>query len=360
MNELYIGVMSGTSMDGVDVALCEINSTSCTLLSSYEHPFLEELKNEILLMINGKTTLEQVGSVDVKLAYLFSEAINEFVKKEHIDTAKIRAIGLHGQTLWHNPQGRYPFSMQLGNPSMVSVKTGMKVVADFRNTDVANGGEGAPFAPAFHKFLFAYLGNETAVVNIGGMANITVLSEPLRGWDIGVGNALLDYWSMKCNNKPYDKDGEFAACGNVIDSLLNRMLNDEYFHKQPPKSTGREYFNPKWLEKYLSQYSNSKNEDIQRTLLELSAKLIADTLNTTQTKLLIPCGGGAKNGFLMERIRQLCINHVKICDQIEINSDFLEAMAFAWLAYKRVHNEEVDLKSVTGAGKNSILGGIYG
>ncbi len=360
MDELYIGVMSGTSLDGVDVVLCEINNATCKLISSFEYPFDADLKVEILESISGFTTLEKVGILDNKLGELFGEAINSFVQKEQIDTKKITAIGLHGQTLWHKPNGENPFSMQLGNPNVVVVKTDIQVVTDFRRMDIANGGQGAPFAPAFHQFLFKKLGKNVAVVNIGGMANITLLGEQLKGWDTGMGNVLMDYWIQTAQNKSYDRNGEFAKQGKVDKTLLNSFLEDEYFKKNAPKSTGREYFNPNWLAQHMSIFQTLSDADIQRTLLEFTAQTIAQDIQKTHVNLVIVCGGGAKNGFLIERLEKLCKIEVKKSDDFGASGDFLEAMAFAWLAYKRVHREKVNLSSVTGAKKDSILGGIYG
>ena len=358
--ELYIGVMSGTSLDGVDITLCAIDDNACQEMESHEYKFPQELKDEILNIISGFTTLEQIGTLNTKLGNLYAEAINLFIKDKKIDAKKVKAIGLHGQTLWHKPHAEYPFSMQLGCPNIVNAKTGIQVVADFRSMDIANGGQGAPFTPAFHQFIFGSKKEKIAVVNIGGMANITILGDELKGWDTGVGNALMDYWIQTCKNLPFDKDGEFSACGNVNEELLNSFLDDDYFKQLPPKSTGREYFNPTWLSNYLPTFQTIKDEDIQRTLLELTARTITNDVKLTDTNLLIICGGGTKNSFLMQRLQDLCDITVTISDELGISSDFMEAMAFAWLAKMRVHNQEVDLKSVTGAKKNSVLGGIYG
>ncbi|MFT7003522.1 MAG: anhydro-N-acetylmuramic acid kinase [Sulfurimonas sp.] len=360
MSELYIGVMSGTSMDGIDITLCEIDATKCILKASTEYPFNLELKTEILEMIDGSTTLAQVGTIDNKLGVLFAESINDFIKKESLDATSIKAIGLHGQTLWHAPDAKHPFSMQMGDANLVSAKTRIQVVADFRRMDIANGGQGAPFAPAFHQEVFKHLDKKTAVLNIGGMANITVLGEELKGWDTGCGNVLMDYWSFNDSNDGFDKDAKFALKGKVNDELLNSFLQDAYFKKLPPKSTGREYFNPTWLANYLPLFNTIKAEDIQRTLLELTAKSISIDANATDSTLLIVCGGGVKNPLLMQRLKELCKADVKTSDDFGISSEYMEAMAFAWLAYKRVHKQKVELSSVTGAKKDSLLGGIYG
>ena len=358
--ELYIGVMSGTSLDGVDVALCEIDEHSCTLVYSKEYPFDERLKEEILSAISGTTTLESIGILDHKLGVLFADALSSFLAEFSLDATQVKAIGLHGQTLWHAPNSKTPFSMQLGDANIVTTQTGIQTIADFRRMDIANGGQGAPFAPAFHQFLFGNLEGKNALVNIGGMANITLLGDELLGWDSGCGNVLLDYWVRESAYKPYDFNGEFARSGEVHEALLELMLKDEYFKKPAPKSTGREYFNATWLEKKLSAFTQLKPEDVQRTLLELTAQTIANDIKGKNIDTLIVCGGGAKNNFLMQRLDMLTSCAIKPSSEVGVDSDALEAMAFAWLAYKRHHREEVDLKSVTGAKKNSLLGAIYG
>ena len=358
--ELYIGIMSGTSLDGVDVSLCQIDDSACTLIHSLEYPFEKELKEEVLELISSSTTLEKIGILNTKLGNLFASSVNALLQKYNIDSTTICAIGLHGQTLWHQPSGDFPFSMQLGCPNVLEAKTNIKVVADFRNMDIANGGKGAPFAPVFHQFVFESSQIKTAVVNIGGMANITLLGDELKGWDTGAGNVLLDYWVQTCKYFPYDKDGEFAESGELNEELLNDFLDDEYFKLAPPKSTGREYFNATWLSNKLPTFQTIKDEDTQRTLLELTALSITNELKKTDIQAVIVCGGGAKNSFLMKRLKELNSCKVNISDELGVSSDYMESMAFAWLAYKRVHNKQVNLSSVTGARKNSILGGIYG
>jgi len=359
-SKLYIGVMSGTSLDGIDIALCQIDKKECITIATGEYKFDKDLKKEILHIINGKTHIMQIGVLNIKLGNLFAKAINKFIKTNNIDSNSVEAIGLHGQTLWHKPDGDFPFSMQLGCPNIVSAKTGIKVVADFRSMDIANGGQGAPFTPAFHKEMFSHLGENIAVLNIGGISNITILSSQVKGWDCGPGNVLMDLWISKSKKLPFDKDGKFASSGKVDDKLLDSLLADNYFHLDGPKSTGREKFNKKYLHKNLADFQHLKDKDIQRTLLELTAKTIVKDVLANKIKKLIVCGGGNKNLALMKRLRKLSKIEVVKSDDFGIDSEFLEAMAFAWLAYKRVNNEKVDLSSVTGANKNSILGGIYG
>ena len=374
----YIGLMSGTSMDGVDAVLCEIDAKHCTPLFTHEHPFPQELKETILDVIAGRCTLAEVGTIDHRLGVLFAQAVNKLLEKASADPKNIAAIGSHGQTVWHEPSGATPFSMQLGDPNIIAAQTGIAVVADFRRKDMACGGEGAPFAPAFHRFL---LGEETSgvcVVNIGGIANITVLGEALIGYDTGPGNMLMDLWTAKHKGLPYDKDGNWAREGRVDYSLLEAMMEDAYFKKPYPKSTGREKFNEVWLQSvqhsafsaqkealqsnanqnsYLLPPTSSLNPvDIQRTLLELTAQSIANEVLKFNPDMLMLCGGGARNGLLVERIAALMPNvHVGVMEEAER----LEAMMMAWLAYKRMHREPVALKDVTGAKTNTILGGVY-
>lgn len=359
--EKYIGIMSGTSLDGVDVVLCDIDYKNCTLVHSLEYPMPLEIKNDILSTIENKITLEKVGQLDNRLGALFASAVKELLDRYNIDTSSIKAIGLHGQTLWHAPNVQYPFSMQLGDPNILCVETGIPVVADFRRKDVALGGQGAPFAPAFHEFMFGNIDSSISVVNIGGMANITVLGDKLIGYDIGCGNVLLDIWIQKHKNKKYDKDGAWAKSGRVDYKLLDAMTADEYFSKPYPKSTGREKFNISWIEDMLTRRGSSvcslvAEEDVQRTLLELTALSISSEVLKSSCDIVLLCGGGTKNSFLVERIKALMPNIEVV---IAKNTDEIEAMSFAWLAYKRVHEEVVNLKDVTGASDNAILGSVY-
>jgi len=353
--ERYIGIMSGTSLDGVDVVLCEIDNSECTLVSSLEYPIPLELKSDILMMIESRSTLEAQGEIDHRLGLLFTQAVGALLIRENIDASSINAIGSHGQTLWHSPTGEHPFSMQLGDPNIIAAKTGIAVVADFRRKDIALGGQGAPFAPAFHEFIFSNIKSAVSVVNIGGMANITVLGEKLIGYDTGCGNVLLDMWVAEHQGVSYDKDGEWARTGSVDYGLLDRMMSDDYFEEPYPKSTGREKFNKAWLHGFLSGHTHNP-EDVQRTLLELTALSISNEVLKFNPDVTLFCGGGAKNTFLVERIKALMPN-VEVA--IATNADQIEAMTFAWLAYKRMHNEKVNLKDVTGGRENAVLGGIY-
>jgi anhydro-N-acetylmuramic acid kinase len=356
IKEHYIGIMSGTSLDGVDIALCEVDATSCKLLSALEYPMPLALKTDILAMIKSNTTLEKVAQLDQRLGELFAQAVAALLTRENVDASSIKAIGSHGQTLWHAPQNAV--TMQLGDPSIITAKTGITVVADFRRKDVALGGQGAPFAPAFHEFIFDNINSSVAILNIGGMANITVLGETLIGYDTGCGNVLLDLWVEMHEGVAYDKDGQWAKSGEVDYVLLDMMMADPYFSQSHPKSTGREKFNKSWLDDILSSRGSQvcSKQDVQRTLLELTALSLSNEVLKFNVDVVLLCGGGAKNVFLVERIKIL-MPSIEV--SIAKNADEIEAMTFAWLAYKRIHKEKVNLKDVTGASDNTILGGIY-
>jgi len=357
--ERYIGIMSGTSLDAIDVALCQIDNKSSLLEASITYPFSGELRDKILSIIGEETTVKEIGEVDYRIALEFAKAVNLLLKRKNLKSEDIRAIGSHGQTVWHQPKGKYPFTMQLGNPSLLAVETGIDVVADFRSKDVALGGEGAPFAPAFHKELFSYI-DKCAVVNIGGMANISLFFPTIMGYDCGCGNMLMDLWINEIKGKAYDHNGLWAKSGKVNSSLLNSLLSDNYFKLNYPKSTGREYFNKDFLRKYLEPFDKIAYEDVQATLLEFTVKTVANEIKKFDIDTVLICGGGAKNSYLMEKIQlELPNKEVTTTDSYGVSSDNIEAMIFAWFAYKRLQNETVDLKTVTGAKKNTILGGIY-
>ncbi len=360
LTERYIGIMSGTSMDGVDVALCTVDTNRCKLVGAFEYPFDPQLKDEILLMINGETTLKQVGELNHRLGELFGSAVNALLEQEKIKPESIKAVGSHGQTLWHAPNGKYPFSMQLGDANVIAAKTGIDVVSDFRGKDIALGGEGAPFAPVFHQFLFQNIEKKVGVLNIGGMANLSVLGKEVIGFDTGPGNVLMDLWVHKHQELRFDRDGSWAKTGKINKALLATLLSEKFFKKEPPKSTGRELFNILWLGKLLRGHRTVSSEDVQATLLALTVQSITREVRKYGIDELLVCGGGVHNAFLMERLAQELEGvSVAATDKLGVNSEQMEAMLFAWLSYKRVHNETVELKSVTGTKSNGILGGLY-
>lgn len=359
MKERYIGIMSGTSLDGVDVALCQLSSQSCLLEASFFMPFEKKLKEDILAIIHGNTMLQEIGEIDHRLALFFAKAVHALLKQEGLNASAIRAIGSHGQTVWHEPNGAYPFSMQLGNPSLLATRTGIDVVADFRSKDVAMGGQGAPFAPVFHHFLFSHM-KQCAVLNIGGMANISILEPELIGYDTGCGNVLMDMWIQEHQNVSYDKDGAWAKSGTIHPELLKSILEDDYFKLSYPKSTGREYFNKKFLSKYLERFDTIAAVDVQATLLAVTVLSIGLEVKKFNIETVLVCGGGAYNCFLMESLqKELPHKVIQKTDDFGVSSDNMEAMIFAWFAYMRLKNRPIALNKVTGAKKSTILGGIY-
>lgn len=348
--------MSGTSLDGIDVVLCEVDDVHITLLDATIYPLNPTLQQRITQALNSPLSLYDVGLLDAELGVFFASAIEQFLKDFKIDRISVDAIALHGQTLWHAPDAPYPFSMQLGDASKVAALTHIDTISDFRSADIANGGEGAPLAPAFHRFVFGQK-NDTAVVNIGGMANITLLGENFMGYDSGCGNILLDYWAHKHLGTPYDKDGAFARQGKINQPLLQHLMDDPYFAKQPPKSTGREYFNPHWLDKKLQYYSHIPPEDVQTTLTELTAYTL--TKDLSNIKEIIVCGGGAHNSYLLERLQANTQAKVLTSNHKGVSSDFMEAMLMAWLGFMHLQRKAVDLCAITGACKPSVLGALY-
>jgi anhydro-N-acetylmuramic acid kinase len=357
--ELYIGVMSGTSLDGIDISLCAIDDASFKVVSSKEYPYDDELKSEILEAISGDISLKKFGELDTRLAFMYVDAIRKFLKEFSLNTSHIKAVGLHGQTLWHEPHSEFPFTLQAGNGSIVAKQIGIDVVSDFRSGDIALGGEGAPFAPLFHREMFKNPDKKTATLNLGGIANITILNGGTLGYDVGPANMLLDIWIQKNKKKKFDDNSEWARDGKVDYALLSHLLNEPFFFQNAPKSTGRELFSSKWLDEKLEGF-NTKPQDVQRTLLEFSVKVIVKEVKKYGVKQLYICGGGAKNEYFVELISQgLDGIDVKTTDKLGVDSNFVEAMAFAYFAYKRVHHKPLELSRITGAKHNGVLGALY-
>ena len=361
-NNLFIGVMSGTSLDGIDIALCSINNNIIKTISAKEYSYDSGIKEEVLFAISNPVSLEFMGTLNHKLALMYTKALEEFICDFEIEPKQISGIGLHGQTIWHSPDTPYPFSMQLGDGALVAKRVQIDVVNDFRSGDVANNGQGAPLTPAFHQAIFEkkYDDKSTAVLNLGGIANITILTESFIGYDVGVANILSDYWILKKQNLPFDKDGSWARQGVVNNELLKLLLSDPYFKQLPPKSTGREYFNATWLENKLELFTNISAVDVQATLLEFTISPIVEAVQDKQIKRLIVCGGGALNGYLLEKLSQ-SLKSIEVIksDDVGIDSTFLEAIAFAWLAYKRINHQHINLQTITGSSRPSILGAIH-
>ena len=367
MSNLYIGLMSGTSLDGIDAVLVDLSDTSSSpkLLASYSLPFAPEFQTSLKKFIQAEQiSFQEFGEFDNQLGNLFAASVTNLLGKAQVNSNQVTAIGSHGQTIYHHPYQPNPFSLQIGDPNIIAAKTGITTVADFRRKDIALGGEGAPLAPAFHYEFLHNPEKNRAVVNIGGIANLTFLNRTntVTGFDCGPGNLLLDGWINKQQGKLLDRDGEWAASGTVNQELLSALLAEPYFAKPPPKSSGRELFNLTWLEQRLSITERINPEDIQATLSELTATAIASALkkSSPETEELLICGGGVHNNDLFNRI-QMILKNTSTCSTAAygIDPDWLEAIAFAWLAKKRIDKESANLPSVTGAKKETLLGSIY-
>lgn len=360
----YIGVMSGTSLDGVDVVLAAIDDRMVAQQASYLHPIPPAIKQAVLGMCQGQAvTLAQVGELDAKLGNLFADAVLGLLNKAGIEAEEVTAIGCHGQTVWHQPKGDTPFSMQLGDNNRIAAMTGITTIGDFRRRDMAWGGQGAPLVPAFHQALLAHPTEQRMILNIGGIANISLLlpGQPIRGYDTGPGNMLMDAWVSQHHGHAYDKDAEFASQGRVDLTLLQHMLSDPYFSEPAPKSTGREYFNLAWLEQQLASVQPLPAEDVQATLAELTATTIADQVQLAGgCDRLLVCGGGARNPLVMARLSaMLAGTEVSTTDAFGVSGDDMEALAFAWLAFRTLSGQPGNLPSVTGASQETVLGAIY-
>ena len=362
----YIGLMSGTSVDGIDAALVSIPASGqLALLATHQHPFPAALRNAIqALMQPGPNEIEREGELDVQLGRLFAAAAHALLAKSGVSASRVRAIGSHGQTIRHRPHAPHPFSRQIGNPSVIAEETGITIVADFRARDLAAGGEGAPLVPAFHQWVFRKPGVNRVIVNIGGIANITWLpaseNSAVLGFDTGPGNTLLDQWIARHRNEPYDRDGAWAASGRVQKDLLAQLLAYEYFAKAPPKSTGREHFNLAWLEQQLA--GKLAPEDVQATLAEFTAASIAQGLKFLPEEIgeIYICGGGTHNRHLLARLGALLPGiPVATTGALGLDPDWVEAAAFAWLAHQTLAGHAGNLPSVTGARHPALLGGIY-
>lgn len=373
---LYIGVMSGTSMDAVDAALVSINHHEIETLAHHSNEIPSDLKQQLSkLCASGENEIERFGYLDVVVAELIAKTVNSLVKNENLQPQDITAIGSHGQTIRHQPNALKPFSLQIGNPSIIAHNTGITTIADFRMADIAAGGQGAPLVPAFHQAAFQSKEGLRAIINIGGIANITLLSpdlstqqdkslkniEAVKGYDLGPGNTLMDQWILHHQNKPFDVNGKWAREGKLIPTLLKKLLTDDFIQKVPPKSSGREYFNLPWLKRHTEDTFEAK--DVQRTLIEFTAQVIANTLKQETNDHpcdVFLCGGGVKNAFLKERITSLLPSYqISSTCTLGIDAQLVEATAFAWLAKQTLNRLPGNIEAVTGASQRKILGGIY-
>lgn len=358
--------MSGTSADAVDAALVEFDSNQPKVLAASTSPLSAPLRSRILsLYESGSDEIDRLGTLDRELAQNFAAAALQLLQDTGRSPRDVTAIGSHGQTVRHRPRpaSGMPFTLQIGDPNLLAELTGITTVADFRRRDMAAGGQGAPLAPGFHRAVFARPGGNRALVNIGGIANITWLpaTGPVTGYDTGPGNGLMDAWIAHSHQRPFDKGGAWAAQGIVDPALLAQLLAHPYFHLPPPKSTGREEFHWRWLEAVLANHPALPPADVQATLLELTAQSISRAvLAQAADAELHVCGGGAHNTHLMARLQALLPRgRVATTEELGIPPDYVEAVAFAWLAMRTINRLSGNLPEVTGAQREVVLGGIY-
>ncbi|PIE20835.1 MAG: anhydro-N-acetylmuramic acid kinase [Neptuniibacter caesariensis] len=363
--DIFIGLMSGTSLDGIDAVAVRF-TPECELVASHAEAIPEHLKRQVLQLTQpGEKEIDLMGKVDIALGELFAKTVNRLIAKAAINKRDIQAIGSHGQTIRHRPE--FGFTLQIGDANIIAEKTGITTVADFRRRDMAASGQGAPLVPAFHQAMLQSKSHDRALLNIGGMANITYLPKEgngtVIGFDTGPGNILMDAWMHIHHGQSYDKDAQWASKGKTSPTLLTDLLSLAFFSEPPPKSTGREQFHPGWLQNMLSNHPDLKAVDVQRTLLELTARSITDCIThylpSSLTELYV-CGGGSRNPLLMQRLEQLLPGiNVQCSDALGINADWMEAAAFAWLAKQCMEGASGNIPSVTGAQNQRILGAIY-
>lgn len=360
----FVGLISGTSVDGVDAVVLALRDNQLDILASYNEPYTEPLRLAVLSLCQpGISEIDRLGVVDRDVADTFAKAALVVIEKADLKVDDIEAIGSHGQTIRHRPSEDKSFTLQIGDANRIAELTGITTIGDFRRRDIAAGGQGAPLTPAFHRVAFGISGNATAVVNIGGISNITLFddSNTLVGFDSGPGNTLMDAWTRKHLDQAFDRDGLWADSGRVDEELLERCLDDPYFSTPAPKSTGPEYFNLEWLDERLDMLpDHARPEDVQRTLLELTARSIAAALDNEPLAQLAVCGGGAKNTLLMARLSELLYpTQVITTAALGIDPDWVEAAAFAWLASRTVDGLPGNEPSVTGAAGYRILGAVF-
>lgn len=368
MADHYIGLMSGTSLDGIDAVLVCLDNGQLTLIASHSHTLPAPLRAELLALAHGcDNELERMARTDVRLGQVLAEAALSVLDKAGMSPDTVRAIGSHGQTIRHLPDTALPATVQIGDPNTIAEQTGITTVADFRRRDLAAGGQGAPLVPAFHAYQLRHPAHDRVVVNIGGMANITVLPAAatcaVTGFDTGPGNVLMDAWISEHLHQTLDRDGAWAASGQPIPALLDRCLADPYFSLPPPKSTGREYFHLDWLKQQIQTLPHAPDPaNVQASLAALTATSIAQaiTRHAPAAQEVFVCGGGAHNPLLMQQLaHHLPGRHVAATDEAGLPADWVEAMAFAWLAHQCLSRRPGNLPAVTGARHPVLLGGIY-
>jgi len=365
--DYYIGLMSGTSMDAIDAALIDCSGNSIKLVAHHSQAISKDTRAQIYSLCLGcDNELQKMLQLDIELASQFANCVNDLLNKANLKATNITAIGSHGQTLRHYPESTIRNTLQIADPNTIAELTGITTVADFRRRDMAAGGQGAPLVPLFHQQFFHNADKNRVMLNLGGIANITVLpadnEKIVIGFDTGPASTLMDYWIQRQQNENYDHNGSWAASGNVNDNFLQQLLDDDFFKLPPPKSTGTDYFSPAWLTTHLESFPSLSSEDVQATLCECTAVSVANAIKQYADNCdeLLVCGGGARNNFLIIRLQSLLSDiHVATTAAEGIPVDWVEAIAFAWLSKQTLDSQPGNLSSVTGAPHPTILGGIY-
>lgn len=367
MSELYIGLMSGTSLDAIDAVLVDF-AGSMRLLGTHSIPMAADLRNRLSeLCRSGPDEIDRLGKLDVEMGELFAQAALGVLSRSGHSATEIRAIGSHGQTVRHRPHVAPGFTLQIGDPNVIAERTGIAVVADFRRRDMAAAGQGAPLVPAFHSAVFGHPVRNRIILNLGGIANITVLPannpDAVTGFDTGPANLLMDGWSMACRGLPYDAGGEWAASGDISQHLLRRLMDHPFLALPAPKSTGREDFNLEWLRAQLDNLAERLSDaDVQATLLEFTAETVACAISKLELEPgdLFLCGGGALNTALWHRLEiRLPSWTIASTSALGLAPGWVEATAFAWLARQRLEMRPGNMPAVTGARGQRVLGGLY-
>ena len=367
MARLFIGLMSGTSVDAIDAVLMDFSGSDTRLLAHFSQRIDADLRREINRVIAARAWPQETAALDSRFAAASVQAIGRLLEKAATGADQVEAVGSHGQTVFHDPQGAPPVSVQLGSAEEIARSTGIPTVGNFRKADIDAGGQGAPLACAYHARVFRAEREGRAVLNLGGIANLTFLPQDpsldVTGFDTGPANTLSDAWVQHCRGLDFDRGGEWAKSGTVDPNLLDRMLEDPYFKRPPPKSTGRETFNLAWLQAMLARREKPLPEqDVQATLVELTAVSVAQAMHDhpLPAERVLLCGGGSHNTYLVSRLEHALAGlPVECTDAHGVPSKWLEAMAFAWLAKQAADGEPANLPSVTGASRAVVLGEVH-
>lgn len=361
---MWLGLMSGTSMDGIDAVLVSFSDNRTRIHATHSTPYPDALRQRLIQLSQNHGTPDDIGELDHNVGDLFAQTARKAIEKAGVASTDVVAIGSHGQTIRHQPLGTAPFSMQIGDPNLIAERTGITTVADFRRRDMAAGGQGAPLVPAFHRAFFGSDTEDRCILNLGGIANISWLPgnshDRVIGFDTGPANALMDAWCQLHTGRPFDDDGHWAQEGIVHQELLGDMLSDGYFSRPAPKSTGKEKFNLEWAKTLAHRHPEVSAEDVQRTLLELTVVSIARQLPQSPEMTIFACGGGTRNSLLMRELRRTC-SPLTLSSTADLGLDpqWVEPVAFAWLAKQTLERRSGNLPEVTGASGERILGAVY-